>query len=760
LGLLSYKRAVCFRRGLGLAVLALVGCARPAAGDPVRPSEAPPAAAKVVEAPKPVLVTGPWVELLRAEHWAEALNVLDAEPDTLKNQPLARYAAAAAAEKTGDFGRSLELLSGLESNLPALSERVLARRARVALRGGNYAVALEALKRRTDSDGQLQIAEALAKTGDRHGLEAAIDTLLRRAPERASKCRLLAPAHRLLAEAAPAEPPAARARELRWLLTEAPLCAANEGAFDLLRALPAPFALKPEELLARARAFADTGRIEATEIELERVPPPARTKVVAANSDFLRGLARYQARRELERAVAFFTSAAARSPGTAAECLFYAARSCERAGDSAGAGKYYERLQRGFSTSNFADTAAYRQAQLAYSEGRFEAAARAYEQYLAKGSRRRFAADAREERAVSLLIAGPPSAALHDLETLARSASDPRERARYLELCAVANQRAGKKEQARTLFLEVIRDQPLSFAALMAAARLESLGQTAPAALPVASSVASNAPRVAEPPLVSAWPEPAESLRRVGLDREAESALGSLERAVTSANPGRGEQALCLLYGQLSSAERAYRTGQRAASVDELTRLPLAERRWLWDCVYPRPYAPLIKSVASEQGIAEELLYAVMRQESAFRPDAVSPAQASGLLQLMPSTAERIGNELALPAASERLGEPELNIRLGAHYLSKLSAWFDGNLALLVASYNAGPIAVRRWVESAPELELDLFVARIPYEETRNYVERVLSNYARYRYLALGEAGVPKLGLTLPKVHAASDELF
>jgi soluble lytic murein transglycosylase len=67
---------------------------------------------------------------------------------------------------------------------------------------------------------------------------------------------------------------------------------------------------------------------------------------------------------------------------------------------------------------------------------------------------------------------------------------------------------------------------------------------------------------------------------------------------------------------------------------------------------------------------------------------------------------------------------------------------------------------VQRWLESSPALELDVFVARIPYEETRVYVERVIGNHARYRYLAGGESAVPKLALTLPKASTSGEDLY
>jgi soluble lytic murein transglycosylase len=149
-----------------------------------------------------------------------------------------------------------------------------------------------------------------------------------------------------------------------------------------------------------------------------------------------------------------------------------------------------------------------------------------------------------------------------------------------------------------------------------------------------------------------------------------------------------------------------------------------------------------------------------MRQESAFRPDVVSPARAVGLLQLLPSTAARLASELGLSLDPARLVEPPLNVRLGARYLRKLLDWFGGNLALAAAGYNAGPSAVGRWLNNSSGLELDLFVARIPYEETRVYVERVVGNHARYRYLAGGEGAVPKVSLPLPTVDLTGQDLY
>ena len=100
------------------------------------------------------------------------------------------------------------------------------------------------------------------------------------------------------------------------------------------------------------------------------------------------------------------------------------------------------------------------------------------------------------------------------------------------------------------------------------------------------------------------------------------------------------------------------------------------------------------------------------------------------------------------------------NIQLGAYYLAKLLRTFGGSAALAVGAYNAGPVAMSRWLESGETLPLDLFVARIPYSETRTYVRRVLGNLARYQYLTSPDGAIPTLSLELPKGARAGEDAF
>jgi soluble lytic murein transglycosylase len=152
---------------------------------------------------------------------------------------------------------------------------------------------------------------------------------------------------------------------------------------------------------------------------------------------------------------------------------------------------------------------------------------------------------------------------------------------------------------------------------------------------------------------------------------------------------------------------------------------------------------------AGAKEAAASLAYAVMRQESNFDPEAISQAHAVGLMQLLPETAAAISSTRHLAYDDGRLTVPEVNILLGVLYLEDLRTRFDDRLALTVAAYNAGEDAILRWLGRAGGMDLDVFVERIPFSETRTYVARVMGNFARYEYLRKGEAGVPNVALAM-----------
>jgi soluble lytic murein transglycosylase len=167
-----------------------------------------------------------------------------------------------------------------------------------------------------------------------------------------------------------------------------------------------------------------------------------------------------------------------------------------------------------------------------------------------------------------------------------------------------------------------------------------------------------------------------------------------------------------------------------------------------------------VRALEAQYELPKNLIYAVMRQESAFDAQVISPASAVGLMQIMPATAQRIAAELSIKIDPADLQQPDVSLRLGAFYLGKLLKMFEGNIMLAAAAYNAGPNAVTDWLAGDVDHEADLWVARIPYDETRNYVARVVGNLARYQWLDGGDAAVLKVSMGFPKDARASADAY
>lgn len=160
----------------------------------------------------------------------------------------------------------------------------------------------------------------------------------------------------------------------------------------------------------------------------------------------------------------------------------------------------------------------------------------------------------------------------------------------------------------------------------------------------------------------------------------------------------------------------------------------------LVDHLYPFPTLP--------QGESPEpaLVMAVVRQESAFYTDAVSGAGAHGLMQILPKTARGMARGMNLRYSKSRLlSDPEYNMRIGRAYLSKLTQQYGGSYILALAAYNAGPSRANSWIRAFgdprdPDVDAIDWIESIPFDETRNYVQRILEGLVVYRQ-QLGDDG-------------------
>ncbi|NII11395.1 transglycosylase SLT domain-containing protein [Oleiagrimonas sp. C23AA] len=155
---------------------------------------------------------------------------------------------------------------------------------------------------------------------------------------------------------------------------------------------------------------------------------------------------------------------------------------------------------------------------------------------------------------------------------------------------------------------------------------------------------------------------------------------------------------------------------------------------------------------SADAGIDPAWAYAILRAESAWMPDAHSGADARGLMQLLPSTASLVARRYNIGyGGGQDLYNPRTNIALGTHYLSQMAGRYNGAPWLASAAYNAGPGRVDQWLAARGDLPPDVFVATIPFHETRDYVARVMAfsviyDWRLHGYASALSARMPRFG--------------
>ncbi|BCA96460.1 murein transglycosylase [Legionella antarctica] len=150
---------------------------------------------------------------------------------------------------------------------------------------------------------------------------------------------------------------------------------------------------------------------------------------------------------------------------------------------------------------------------------------------------------------------------------------------------------------------------------------------------------------------------------------------------------------------------------------------------------FPLAYKDTVRMYAKQYAVAPEFVFAIIRQESGFREDAVSSAGARGLMQIMPFTASVVTKEDKIPYSDhQQLFLFQKNINIGVAYLQQLTKRFSNHPVLVAAAYNAGPKQVVYWLKNHPPKEIDLWVETLPWQETRNYLKNVMAFYVVYQY--------------------------
>jgi len=301
---------------------------------------------------------------------------------------------------------------------------------------------------------------------------------------------------------------------------------------------------------------------------------------------------------------------------------------------------------------------------------------------------------------------------------------------------------SGNSALARAYYGKLHERYPQNYFEMSGSARLSALGSgdvAEPDVLPLIPPVPPAQPLGdAIPPAAAGRQARADALRSIAFDSSAELEL-------RAAYATTGEPRLLL-----EAAQDAVNAGHVGAAIGTVRQIypqlesrPFAEvPREAWLAAYPLPFEGSIRQWSARHGVDASLTAGLIRQESAFEPEARSPASAIGLMQLLPKTARLLAKQAKVGYSRFLLADPDYNVRLGTLYLAGLKKSF-GNEESALAAYNAGEDRVGQWTTGQNYREAAEFVDSIPFTETRDYVQIVMRNAEIYRklYGAMNEPG-------------------
>ena len=518
---------------------------------------------------------------VQMERWDEVLRRLESLPEVVSSEPRFRYLRARTLVELGRPAEARPLLEGLSASLPLLGTELGQLEVRLASELGPPGTVLHAWTQGKMPGAWVRLAQ-LALDVDARSLESAIEEVLRRAkssqePASEAQARALRwlrlPGH--LVE---------RGKDLAWLLARPER---TVGALELDGAKLLLAKLDPADRLVLVQGLVDRGHADEALVQLDALEKGRwrdTPRLLELRGRALRALRRdAEAARTLERAIQ-------RGAPGASELRLLEARSWLRAGELGRARQLLTALSGEGADPSLAARAGLTLARVLEQQGEVRAARQTYERVLRRqASTRKSSEEHRDAKAglALLLLASldEPAAARRARALLAELGqhATSEDAARWQELEGVAAWKGGHPTEAEALWTKVVRERPLTFAALAARLRLARAG------LPLPALWASVEPQVLDlvPNGAPQLSERAALLQALGLDAEAELALREDES--TWLAPGGGVAQRCATYGVLASARQRYREGVRGVDAAPLWRAPDGAHRSAWECLYPLP---------------------------------------------------------------------------------------------------------------------------------------------------------------------------
>lgn len=715
-------------------------------------------------------------ERYRLDDYAGAASLLEAALEKLATHNPerlpARFLLALSKMNDNQWEAASADFKALAAEYPLLADYHAYYAARCDLRGGNNTLALDWARKVqrgsvSDAEAQLIELEALERLKQWEPLETSAQAFLQKfeAGPRRAEARF-----RLATAMENRQRPAAEiVAAYRLIWSQAPTEVWAKQAQDRIAALatatndPKLAVPTPEQWLERANALADKQQNSEAEAAFSlALSAGLKDPKLVCQAKFNRGQAVFK-QRQRPRAAAFYeeAEAACRAAGETdliIKALYQGARCRASGGDRNAALSRYAQLEKEFPQASYADDARLRTAEVLQDTGNVTAA----REKLAELAKLYPNGDMLGEALFRLAFAAYDE---KDWDQAHRWLDEnlrliPREnmwfaegRALYWKARVYARQ--GNKSGSVRMYEEAIRQYPLSYYALVAFERLRESFPKARATL--LRELHSHQGEETWPVLFgrsAAYGTPefmrAVELARLGLGADARRELAKVNLDGDDAAEGVSlrERALWLT-SVLLDRGRVWNTSHavpRYTLTEYKRTYPKGANAAAWRLSYPRAYPEYVATNSKLNNVPPFLQLSIMREESAFSPTIESFANAIGLTQMLVSTAQGYSDK---KVTRETLLDPASNIMLGSRFLGHLLEHFGRAVPLAIPGYNAGEVAVERWLKDRGHRPLDEFVELIPYDETRGYTKRVLSTYLTYSWLYGSGDPVPKLSFSL-----------
>jgi soluble lytic murein transglycosylase len=391
--------------------------------------------------------------------------------------------------------------------------------------------------------------------------------------------------------------------------------------------------------------------------------------------------------------------------------------------DNVQALEYFKQVMERYPANGFTDKAQYAAADIYEWQGKKDEAIALYNKTATSSTASEVRDDALWRLAWLYYRLGPLPDSYTTFKALADQTKDSARRTAALYWQTRAAEKNGDIELAKQLYRQVLNAGEESYYQALATRALARMGEVVGEPKPNQGAIAPD-PGSRVSPQIAFHLTRARELSRFSIPNLANGELDEIARIA-----GKQTRLRPLLMREYFKNQAYGRSlavaNQLSASYSDrnIYRFPLA----YWDSIQQK---------AQERGMDPYLVLAVIRQESLFDRRARSPAFALGLMQLLPSTAGRVAKQIGMPPpTNDQLFDPDINLTLGAQYLKQLLDRYSNNWFKAIAAYNAGEGAVDRWEKEIVTDDIEEFVERIPYTETRGYVKLVIRNHRIYQKL-------------------------